>query len=74
MIMAGAKVTQMLACLLKFGIGHITEVINQMVYWMEINEYESLEQMRGSMSYKNVANPSQFERANYMKVLHSYKY
>lgn len=73
MIMAGAKVTQMLASLLKFGIGHIKEVLNQMVYWMEVNEYESLEQMRGSMSYKNVANPSQFERANYMKVLHSYK-
>ena len=73
MIMAGAKVTQMLACLLKFGIPHIKEILTQMVYWMEVNEYESLEQMRGSMSYKNVANPSQFERANYMKVLHSYK-
>jgi dihydroorotate dehydrogenase (fumarate) len=73
MIMAGAKVTQMLASLLKFGIGHIKKVLNQMVYWMEVNEYESLEQMRGSMSYRNVANPSQFERANYMKVLHSYK-
>ncbi|HEY4756778.1 MAG TPA: dihydroorotate dehydrogenase-like protein [Ignavibacteriaceae bacterium] len=73
MIMAGAKVTHMLSCLLKFGIGHIKEVLNQMVYWMEVNEYESLEQMRGSMSYKNVANPSQFERVNYMKVLNSYK-
>jgi dihydroorotate dehydrogenase (fumarate) len=73
LIMAGAKVTQILACLLKFGIPHIKEILNQMVYWMEVNEYESVEQMRGSMSYKNVANPSQFERANYMKVLHSYK-
>lgn len=73
MIMAGAKVTQVLACMLKFGIGHIKEMLSQMVYWMEVNEYESLEQMRGSMSHKSVANPSQFERANYMKVLHSYK-
>jgi dihydroorotate dehydrogenase (fumarate) len=73
MIMAGAKVTHMLSSLLKFGIGHIKEVLNQMVYWMEVNEYESLDQMRGSMSYKNVANPSQFERVNYMKVLNSYK-
>ncbi len=73
MIMAGAKVTQMLSCLLKFGIGHISDVITKMKYWMEINEYESLEQMRGSMSYMNVANPAQFERVNYMKVLNSYK-
>lgn len=73
MVMAGAKVTQVLSCLLKFGIGHITEILNKMQYWMEVNEYESLDQMRGSMSYKNVANPAQFERANYMKILNSYK-
>lgn len=73
MIMAGAKVTQMLSCLLKFGISHIADLITQMIYWMEVNEYESLEQMRGSMSYMNVADPAQYERANYMKVLNSYK-
>lgn len=72
MIMAGAKVTQMLSSLLKFGIGHIADVLSKMKLWMEINEYESVEQMRGSMSYMNVADPSQFERTNYMKVLHSY--
>ncbi len=73
MIMAGAKVTQMMSCLLKFGIGHISEVLSQLVNWMEVNEYVSLDQMRGSMSYMNIADPSQFERANYMKVINSYK-
>jgi dihydroorotate dehydrogenase (fumarate) len=73
MIMAGSKITQMLSCLLKNGIPHIKEVLNQMVQWMEEHEYESLNLMRGSMSYVNIADPAQFERANYMKVLHSYK-
>jgi len=73
MIMAGAKITQMLSCLLRFGISHISEVTTQLLNWMEVNEYESLDQMRGSMSYKNIADPSQFERANYMKVLNSFK-
>ena len=73
MIMAGAKVTHMMSCILKFGPDHITEVLTNLKYWMETNEYESLEQMRGSMSYMNVEDPSQFERANYMKVLHSVK-
>ena len=41
--------------------------------WMEEHEYESIEQMRGSMSYMNVPDPAKFERANYMKVLNSYK-
>ena len=73
MIMAGAKVTQMLSSLLKFGVGHITEVLTKMNQWMEQHEYASLDAMRGNMSYMNAADPSQFERANYMKVLHSYK-
>ena len=73
MIMVGAKATQMLAALLKNGIPHISTVLSKMQDWMELHEYESVEQMRGSMSYKNVDDPDQFERANYMKILHSYK-
>ncbi|MDR3667220.1 MAG: dihydroorotate dehydrogenase-like protein [Ignavibacteriaceae bacterium] len=73
LIMAGSKITQMLSCLLKNGIPHIAEVLKHMVQWMEEHEYESLNTMRGSMSYINIADPAQFERANYMKVLHSYK-
>jgi dihydroorotate dehydrogenase (fumarate) len=73
MVMAGAKVTQMLSCLFKFGIGHIADVTSKMKMWMEEKEYESLDQMRGSMSYMNVDDPAKFERANYMKVLQSYK-
>ena len=73
MIMAGSKITQMLSCLLKNGIPHIKDVLDQMAQWMEEHEYDSLNTMRGSMSYLNIADPAQFERANYMKVLHSYK-
>ncbi len=73
MVMVGAKVTQMLSSLLKFGIGHIADVLTKLKFWMEVNEYESIELMRGSMSFMNVADPAVFERANYMKLLHSYK-
>jgi dihydroorotate dehydrogenase (fumarate) len=73
MVMAGAKVTHMMSCILKFGPDHISDVLTKLKFWMETNEYESLDQMRGSMSYMNVEDPSQFERANYMKVLHSVK-
>lgn len=73
MVMAGAKVTMMLSAFLKFGIGHIADVTTRLKAWMEEHEYESIEQMRGSMSYMNVPDPGKFERANYMKVLNSYK-
>ncbi|MBN1515154.1 dihydroorotate dehydrogenase-like protein [Candidatus Sumerlaeota bacterium] len=72
-IMAGADVTMMTSAILKNGIGHIENVRSGLLRWMEEKEYESFNQMRGSMSQKAVANPQAFERANYLKVLSSYK-
>jgi dihydroorotate dehydrogenase (fumarate) len=71
--MVGAKVTQIFASLHKFGIEHIKTVLSDMEKWMLEHEYESLHEMRGSMSYKSVSNPGAFERANYMKALNSLK-
>ena len=70
--MAGANVTHLLSSLLKYGTNHITTILTNMKQWMEEHEYESVQQMRGSMSHKSVANPTAFERANYMKVLNSF--
>ncbi|HTY60074.1 MAG TPA: dihydroorotate dehydrogenase-like protein [Bacteroidota bacterium] len=73
MLMAGADVTMMCSALLKHGAGRITEVVAELTRWMEEHEYESVSQMKGSMSQKSVADPASFERANYMKALNSYK-
>jgi dihydroorotate dehydrogenase (fumarate) len=73
MIMAGADITQLCATLLQNGVGRITEINDGMVKWMEDHEYESVKQMKGSMSHKSVAEPAAFERANYMRVLKSYQ-
>jgi dihydroorotate dehydrogenase (fumarate) len=73
MLMAGADVTMMCSALLKHGAGRITEVLKEVGQWMEEHEYESVKQMKGSMSQKSVADPTAFERANYMKALNSYK-
>ena len=73
MLMAGADVTMMCSALLKNGHQHITKVLKDLEQWMVKNEYISVQQMKGSMSQKSVADPAAFERANYMKSLHSYK-
>ncbi len=73
MLMAGADVTMMCSALLKHGAGRIGEVLTELTRWMEEHEYESVHQMKGSMSQKSVADPAAFERANYMKALNSYK-
>jgi len=71
-MMAGAKVAMMTSALLKNGIEHLATVRSHLLRWMEKHEYESIRQMQGSMSQRSVAEPAAFERANYMKVLHSY--
>jgi dihydroorotate dehydrogenase (fumarate) len=73
MLMAGADVTMMCSALLKNGAQHITKVLSDMQQWMIDHEYLSVEQMKGSMSHKSVADPAAFERANYMKALQSLK-
>lgn len=71
-LMAGAQVTMMASELLQNGLGRIGQILQEMESWMMEYEYSSVQQMIGSVSQKNVAEPAAFERANYMKVLDSY--
>jgi dihydroorotate dehydrogenase (fumarate) len=73
MLMVGADVTMLCAALLKNGPQHIGQVLDELHRWMLEHEYISVQQMKGSMSQKSVADPSAFERANYVKALHSFK-
>jgi dihydroorotate dehydrogenase (fumarate) len=72
-LMAGAKVTMMASELLQRGTHRLGEIRRDLVRWMEEHEYEAVEQLQGSMSQLNVAEPAAFERANYMKVLGSWR-
>lgn len=73
MMMVGADVAMMCSALLKHGPQHIATVLRDLQNWMLEKEYVSIEQMKGSMSHKSVADPSAFERANYMKALNRFK-
>ena len=72
-LMAGARVTMMASELLQRGIGRVGQVLDELVAWLEQHEYESVMQMIGSMSQQHCAEPAAFERANYMKMLQSYR-
>jgi dihydroorotate dehydrogenase (fumarate) len=71
-VMAGANVAMMTSAVLRHGFGHFTRLRREMHDWLEANDYESINQMRGSMSMKGIGDPAAFERANYLKVLSSY--
>ena len=56
----------------RMGLTTWLSVLKDLVRWMEEHEYESIQQMRGSMSQRSVSDPAAFERGNYMRVLSSY--
>ncbi|HXY00210.1 MAG TPA: dihydroorotate dehydrogenase-like protein [Candidatus Limnocylindrales bacterium] len=71
-ILAGARVAFMTSALLRNGVQHAAHVLSEVNRWLDEHEYSSVQQMCGSMSHGAVADPSAFERGNYMKVLSSY--
>jgi len=72
-IMAGADAVQMVSALLRNGPEHLRTVREEAVRWMVEREYESLEQMQGSMDLHRCPDPSQFERGNYMRILQGWR-
>ena len=72
MLLVGADVVMMTSALLKFGPKYMQTVTDELTAWLKSKGYESVSQLRGSMSLKNAPDPAGFERANYMQALMSY--
>jgi dihydroorotate dehydrogenase (fumarate) len=71
-IMAGADVAQCCSVLLRKGTPELARMLADVQTWMEEHDYESIRQMKGSLSQRACPDPAAFERANYMKTLNSY--
>jgi dihydroorotate dehydrogenase (fumarate) len=71
-MMAGASIAMTTSALLSNGIEHLGSILSHLGDWLELHEYESIAQMRGSMSQQAVAEPAAFERANYMQALNRF--
>ena len=73
MLLVGADVTMMASVLLYSGPGILKHIEKEMIQWMEEKEYNSVDELKGAMSSASVADPSAFERANYIKILQGFK-
>jgi dihydroorotate dehydrogenase (fumarate) len=69
MLMAGADVTMLCSALIRHGSRQIGVIERDLTAWMEEHEYDSVTQLKGSLSQKNCPEPSAFERAQYMKAI-----
>ncbi|MDR3456823.1 MAG: dihydroorotate dehydrogenase-like protein [Verrucomicrobiae bacterium] len=72
MLMAGADVTMLCSAVIRHGFPQIALIESDLVQWLEEHDYESVKQIKGSLSQKNCAEPTAFERAQYMKALSTY--
>ncbi|OLP17847.1 dihydroorotate dehydrogenase [Leptolyngbya sp. 'hensonii'] len=72
MLMAGAKVTMIVAALLRHGIDHLHQMERELRHWLEENDYTAIQQLQGSMSQLYCPNPSEFERIQYMRAVQTY--
>jgi dihydroorotate dehydrogenase (fumarate) len=72
-VMAGAHAVQMVSALLRRGPEVLARVRRDLSNWLAEHEYVSLEQMQASMSHGRSPNPGALERANYTRVLQSWR-
>ena len=71
-LLVGADVAMMTSAVLRNGPHHVLGVTDRLCSWLVEHEYESVAQLRGSVSQSASPDPSAFERANYVKTLHSW--
>ena len=71
-LLVGSDAVMIASSLLQLGRNHLSELRTGLIRWLEEHEYESVTQIKGSMSMKNCSNPEGLNRANYMKALTSY--
>lgn len=66
--MAGADIVQMVSALLRHGPKHLRTVRAEIEAWLIANEWESLSQMRGNMSFRKIPNPAVYERETFRRM------
>jgi dihydroorotate dehydrogenase (fumarate) len=71
-LMAGADAVQVVSALLRRGPQHLAALRAELGAWLEGHEYDSLAQLKGSLSLHSCPDPQAYERANYMLTLQSW--
>jgi len=73
LLLCGADVTYLCSSLLSAGPGRLDEIHAGVLAWLDEHEYESVAQLKGSLSQKNSPDPGAYERGNYIRLLSSYR-
>ncbi len=72
-LLAGAHVVQLVSALLQHGPQHLAMVLEDLRAWLAEHEYTEISQLRGAMNHQRCPDPAGFERANYIRILQSWR-
>jgi dihydroorotate dehydrogenase (fumarate) len=72
-LLAGATTVQVVSALLKHGPRYMTNLLNGLIHWLSDHGYESVDQLRGAMNHRRCPDAAAFERANYIRILQSWR-
>jgi dihydroorotate dehydrogenase (fumarate) len=66
--MAGAHVTQLVSAIMANGPRHLVTLRKGLEEWLTENEWSSLDEMRGNMSFQRIPDPGAYERTTFMRM------
>ena len=72
-ILAGADVAMTASALYKNGIGYLKTMNDELEAWMLTKEFDTIDSFKGVMSQQHISDPTDYERANYIKILEGVK-
>jgi dihydroorotate dehydrogenase (fumarate) len=72
-VLAGADTVQLVSVLLRHGPRFLNTLVTGLVQWLDDHEYASVDQLRGVMSHRRCPDPAAFERANYIRILQTWR-
>ncbi|MBK9740038.1 MAG: dihydroorotate dehydrogenase-like protein [Actinobacteria bacterium] len=73
-LLAGADVVMSTSEILRQGPARAKALLTEVAVWMDEHDYESVDQLRGSVAQHAVPDPGAYERAQYQRVLSSWKH
>jgi len=73
MILAGADTVQICSILYQKGMGEIKKILEGLEDWMKQRGFDSLESIRGLMSYKSISDPAVYQRSQFMKYFSNFE-
>lgn len=70
-LLVGANSVQLCSVLFQSGVDEVQRLLTGIQYWLETSKFKSVKELQGQLSYGNLADPSGYERQNYLQVLES---